>query len=303
MINLVIAFLLFFFQIQLSLAENVLQTANCKLQTANCKLQTANCKLNEKSDTDIISNDSILKLMQNRYTVRTFRSQNLKKGDLDKILNVGILAPSKNKLFPYRIVVLTNSWKGKKLKRKLWSQYTLCYHCNEKGEKLEQRINSVLTAPINIIFFLDLKPEDHEKSENPDEIKDILIFRATRDAMISATAMMLQAEQLGYGTAFTGVNSSMHKFKKQLKIPLTNRYLVTLSIGYKKDPLKTIPKNYKAPLIDYDCLGKLKPARRYTVLKYSSKKDEKGNRLPLIVTRSIDVGPKNSEKTHLIKKY
>ena len=246
---------------------------------------------------------SIYDLMKSRYTVRTFKPQDLKKGHLDQILGAGLLAPSKNEIFPYRIIVLTNSRKGKRLKRKLWSKHTICYHCSEAGDKIvEQRINSILTAPVNIVFFLDIKPEKIDREKDLSKIKNRLIFRATRDAMISATAMMLQAEQLGYGTAFTGVNTSMNKFKKQLKVPL-GKNLVTLSIGYRKEPSKTIPKDYKAPKIDLDCQGQILPHNRYTVLKYSNKRNKEGLKLPSVITKSIDVGPKNTEKTHLIKKY
>ena len=246
---------------------------------------------------------SIHDLMTSRYTVRTFKSQDLKEEHLDQILGAGLLAPSKNKLFPYRIIVLTNSRKGKRLKQKLWSKYTICYHCSETGDKIEQRINSILTAPVNIVFFLDIKPEAFEKEEDLSKIRNRLIFRAARDAMISATAMMLQAEQLGYGTAFTGANYSMNELKKQIEVPLENTYLVTLSIGYREEPSKTIPKDYKYPKIVLDCQGPALRFNRHTVLKYSNKRNKEGSKIPLVVTKSIDVGPKNTEKTHLIKKY
>ena len=246
---------------------------------------------------------SIYDLMKNRYTVRTFKPQNLEKGHLDQILGAGLLSPSKNSLFPYKIVVLTDSRKGRRLKRQLWSKYTICHHCSETGDQIEQRINSILTAPVNIVFFLDLKPETQEKQESLSKIKNRLIFRATRDAMISVTAMMLQAEQLGYGTAFTGVNSDMDKFKKQLKIPTENTYLVTLSVGYKEAIDKTIPKNPKILQIDFDCQGKTKQPSRFTVLKYSNKKNKAGLKIPAVITKSVDWGPENTEKTELIKKY
>lgn len=265
----------------------------------------SNSNLNETPSNEVEDNHtkSIHDLMKSRYTVRTFKPQDLKKGHLDQILGAGLLAPSKNKIFPYRIIVLTNSRKGKRLKRELWSKHTICYHCSEAGDKIEQRINSILTAPVNLVFFLDPKPEAIEKEEDLSKIRNRLIFRAARDAMISAAAMMLQAEQLGYGTAFTGVHYSMNKFKKQLKVPLDNKYLVTLSIGYRKEPSKTIPKDYKAPKIDFDCQGQIEPNNRHTVLKYSNKRNKEGSKLPLVTTRSVDVGPKNTEKTHLIKKY
>jgi len=246
-------------------------------------------------------NPSIYDLMKNRYTVRTFKSQNLEKGHLDQILGAGLLAPSKNKLYPYRVIVLTNTRKGRRLKKQLWSKYAICHHCSETGEPIEQRINSILTAPVNILFFLDLKPEGYEKNRPLSEIKDRLILRATRDAMIVVTAMMLQAEQLGYGTAFTGVHQDMHKFKKLLETPEESRFLVTLSLGYKEVPAKTIPKNYKSPTIDFDCQENPQKNSRHTVLKYTRSK--KGVKIPAVITRSIDVGPKNKEKKHLIKKY
>ncbi|MBC6415077.1 MAG: nitroreductase family protein [Bdellovibrionales bacterium] len=244
-------------------------------------------------------NKSVVELMESRYTVRTFKTKDVKKEDLDQILRAGLLSPSKNRLFPYKIVVLTNSRRGKKLKKKLWSKYAICYHCSETGEKMEQRINSIITAPVNIMFFLDLKPDVFDKNR----IYTSLIKRSTRDAMIPATVMMLQAEQLGYGTAFTGVyNDKMEEFKKELQINAENKYLVTLSIGHREELTKT-NKKHKDLLIDFDCIGKPETNSRYIALKYSNKRDQYGNLIPSIISNAIDVGPKNTEKTELIKKY
>ena len=162
-------------------------------------------------------------IMHQRFTARTFKKDKVKPEHMTKILEAGLLVPSKDKLFPYEIIVLTDSEKGKEFHKTLWGEYMTYEQCDGEGNKIRQYINSVRTAPVNILFVLNPKYEHGVGSPSrPKESEQVNFLkttkRAARDAMISSTAMMIQAEQLGYDTAFSA--SIYHTYKNpKIELP------------------------------------------------------------------------------------
>ena len=98
---------------------------------------------------------SVHQLMKSRYTVRTFDSEKpVKLEHIEQFISIGRLSPSKNNLWPYRIVVLTDSPEGQLLKDKIWKKYSGCTNCLiEDGRPVYQRIHSIKTAPLNMQNF------------------------------------------------------------------------------------------------------------------------------------------------------
>lgn len=123
-----------------------------------------------------------------------------------------------------------------------------------------------------------------------------MLQRSIRDLMIPATVMMLKAEQLGYGTAFTGVFSADSDWKRKLSLPPKALPVVVLSIGRPMDIRQTQRAVGESSYLDFDCKGELQKANRYTVIE----RDESGT--PVVVTRSVDIGPKvrNSNLNYLL---
>lgn len=200
--------------------------------------------------------------MANRYTVRSYDTdKKVSEEDLKLILEAGLLSPSKNFLYPYRAFVLKQSSEnGKAVIDYLYKKATYYDdHCLADGDiKMNHYLTALKTAPVSILFFLDGARE----KENPPNVPWYeLERRAARDTMIVVTAMMLQAEQLGYGTTFTAAlrgDSQLvgnSELKKKLGLEAKQNPLVILSFGTPLPPEKTRPPNYKPTLVKFGCIG------------------------------------------------
>jgi nitroreductase len=247
---------------------------------------------------------SIYELMQDRYTVRSFDpSKKLSQEHIKQIVEAGMLSPSKNKLWPYRVVVLTDSQEGKALRKELWAKHTTCFHCLGSGQKLEQRLNSIITAPLNILFFLDYKRERYEKrgrsqkeSDFPLANEKTLLVRSSRDAMIASTVMMLQAQQLGYGTAFSGVFWPTGDFKKRINIAPESRPFVVLSVGHPLDREKS-KEGLERIKVQFDCLGESVYTSSFSVIERD--KDDR----PTVFSKILNKGPNNSVNKKIVEYF
>jgi nitroreductase len=151
-------------------------------------------------------------IIKNRHTTRLM-TDSIEDSHVEKILASAKMAPSKNKIHGYKIFALTNSERGKRIKKQLCNQITKYKEQDGSTTYLLQTL-----APLVLIYMLDPSPE-HQMlgitertgkeiySEEEAKITDqrdryIMIKNSLRDAMISATYAQLTAEGLGLGTAF-----------------------------------------------------------------------------------------------------
>jgi nitroreductase len=140
-------------------------------------------------------------------------TEDINDEDVQTILDSARRAPSKNKIYGYKVFALTNSPAGKRLKSELCDNITTCEDENNKDIYLLQT-----KAPLVLLYVTNPAPEhqmvdlvenkgtevyDKVYSEVKSQIsKNVMVKGAVRDAMISATYAQLTAEDLGYGTAF-----------------------------------------------------------------------------------------------------
>jgi len=151
-------------------------------------------------------------LIKARHTTRLM-TEDIKEEDVLTILDSARRAPSKNKIYGYKVFALTNSPSGKRLKSELCDNITTCEDENSRDIYLLQT-----KAPLVLLYVTNPAPEhqmvdlvedkgtevyDKVYSEVKSQIsKNVMVKGAVRDAMISATYAQLTAEDLGYGTAF-----------------------------------------------------------------------------------------------------
>lgn len=151
-------------------------------------------------------------IIKSRHTTRLMADE-INNDDVDTILTSARLAPSKNRIYGYKIFALTNSEQGSGLKKRL------CEHVTKYEEQGKGTIYLLQTlAPLVLIYMLDPAPEhqmvginEHVGTEVYEQTKDqvkndkdryVMVKNSLRDAMISATYAQLTAEGLGLGTAF-----------------------------------------------------------------------------------------------------
>jgi nitroreductase len=151
-------------------------------------------------------------LIKARHTTRLM-TDSIKEEDIQTILDSARRAPSKNKIYGYKIFSLTDSATGKRLKSELCDNITTCEDDNGKEIYLLQT-----KAPLVLLYVTNPAPEhqmvdviensgtevyDRVYSEVKSQVsKNVMVKGAVRDAMISAAYAQLTAEDLGYGTAY-----------------------------------------------------------------------------------------------------
>jgi nitroreductase len=216
---------------------------------------------------------SVNKIIKNRHTTRLMDG-NLSDGDIEIILDSAKRAPSKNRIYGYKIFALTDSLQSYDLKQELCDKITL-YKENDNVIYLMQT-----KAPLVLVYMATPSPEHQMvdvKEKNGKEIYDkqysevsstvdkyAMIKSSVRDAMISATYAQLTAEDMGYGTAFVacGLEDIMYneKFIKLFEDHLpsfdTNAIepVIILCIGPKHQKIKDLFNNNsttrKEPYLD-----------------------------------------------------
>jgi len=155
----------------------------------------------------------MLNIFLNRNTQRAFTADPISPKDIDSILAAGCSAPSKQRAYPWRVIALTQSDHAVQLKNQLF----LDSFINEFTHKhlLTAKAPLVLAwigVPILDNTDLGLKsnnPSIREEHMNTDissldvSTRYTIRSRAEKDIMIAASFSMMQAEALGYKTAFT----------------------------------------------------------------------------------------------------
>jgi len=151
-------------------------------------------------------------IIKNRHTTRLM-TNSIDNDHVEKILTSARLAPSKNKIYGYKVFALTESDLGKQLKSELCDHITRC-----EGDKGQQVYLLQTKAPLVLLYVSNPAPEHQMvdvKENNGTEVYDkvysevksnadryVMVKASVRDSMISATYAQLTAEDLGYGTAF-----------------------------------------------------------------------------------------------------
>jgi len=155
---------------------------------------------------------TVNKLIKARHTTRLM-TNSISEDDIAIILDSARRAPSKNKIYGYKVFALTESDFGKQLKSELCDNITSC-----EGDKGQQVYLLQTKAPLVLLYVTNPAPEHQMvniKENNGTEVYDrvysevkseadryVMVKAAVRDCMISATYAQLTAEDLGYGTAF-----------------------------------------------------------------------------------------------------
>lgn len=192
----------------------------------------------------------MLHIFLNRNTQRAFTADPISPQDIDSILAAGCSAPSKQRAYPWRVIALTQSDYAVQLKNQLF----LDSFINESIHKhlLTAKAPLVLAwigVPILDNTDLGLKsnnPSIREEHMNTDtssldvSTRYTIRSRAEKDIMIAASFSMMQAEALGYKTAFTAcfIESTA---KEILNIADHEWPVIFLSIGVPDNSLARQP--------------------------------------------------------------
>ena len=187
----------------------------------------------------------MLDIFLKRRTQRAFTNDVVMQEHIDSILSAGCSAPSKQRAYPWRVIALTQSDSAIELKNNLF----LDSFINTPIHKhLLTAQAPLLLAWIGISildnFDLGIKSNDINMRDqgisarsNDPQIQYNVRARAEKDTMIAASFAMIQAESLGYCTAFTScfITESAHKI---LNLADNEWPIVFLSIGMPDNTLE-----------------------------------------------------------------
>jgi nitroreductase len=186
----------------------------------------------------------MLDIFLNRRTQRAFTNDAIPQEHIDSILTAGCSAPSKQRAYPWRVIALTQSHKALELKNKLF----LDSFINMPIRKHLLTAQSPLLlawigVPILDNFDLGLVSNGttvreqginvSSRSADP-KTQYTVRTRSEKDTMIAASFSMIQAESLGYRTAFTSCffEDQAHKI---LGLAENEWPVVFLSVGQPDD--------------------------------------------------------------------
>jgi len=160
--------------------------------------------------------------LKHRFTAKWWNNTPVEQEKIDAVLEAAYLAPSKQGVYRYNIIVVTDSDEGKKFKQWLYEENTWCFEGSlTKDGADDKRFNGQVLAPVLLLYF--------SKKEKPNEIED-LNLRNHIDTVVSATTAMCAAEELGLSTGF---NATFHKKEVAEKLGITDSVCtMMLGIGY-----------------------------------------------------------------------
>lgn len=150
------------------------------------------------------------KVISERFSVRKFKDEAIKKEDIEQILKAGHLAPTGCNIQPQRILVINSPSSLSKLK-----ECTKCHFdapcaflvCFNRDESWKRPYDSALSAPI--------------------------------DATIVATHMVLKAQDIGVGSCFV-MHFNPFKMREAFNIPENIEPQLLIVMGYPADDAEPI---------------------------------------------------------------
>ncbi len=155
-------------------------------------------------------------LIAERYSVRNFRPEHLPRETVDKILEMGHLAPTGCNYQSQRILVLNTDESIAKLRgctRCHFSAPTAMLVCHNREESWVRRYDGALSSPV--------------------------------DAVIVTTYMMLAAQDLGIGTCWV-MHFDPVAIRERFHIPDHIEPVALLVMGYPAEEAKPLPLHFQS---------------------------------------------------------
>ena len=147
----------------------------------------------------------MLKEIQNRRSIRNYKTDDISQEDLFEILNAGIKAPSAKNNQPWRFVIVNSE-----IKNKISTKMVDMYGSNQTAEVIK-------TVPYLILIY----------NKDNDYFNHLSIGAAIEN-------MILEAENKGLGTLWIGYIKKIEDYVKEL-VNVDYELVSALAIGVKNE--------------------------------------------------------------------
>ncbi|MFO8018631.1 MAG: nitroreductase family protein [Promethearchaeia archaeon] len=184
----------------------------------------------------------LIKLMEERWTARKFKSKDVADKNLDKILEAGRWAPSGGNKQPWELIVI----KDKRLKKKIAEIYA-------EGQGLIKPSKRYTIPPILIAVCIDTRIID----SYPDKMPAEFIVYASIGTMVQNMALLATSMglSLSWGTQPTVIRENL---KKLLEIPEYISIPDILQLGYPAQERHFSDRRKRDDFIHIDTMDKSK---------------------------------------------
>lgn len=160
------------------------------------------------------------KIIEERYSVRSFKQEHLPQDIIEKILKAGHLAPTGCNYQPQRILVLNT---------------------NESINRLRKCTKCHFEAPTAMLIC-------HNKEESWKRVYDGALSSPV-DAVIVTTYMMLEAQNLNVGACWV-MHFDPEAMRSNFNIPSNFEPTALLVMGYLSEQAKPLDMHYKSKPIE-----------------------------------------------------
>lgn len=190
--------------------------------------------------------DSLKNLFQNRRTVRYASPDAIPDSDVTKLIDIARLSPSADKLYAYKIYVLTNSSEGFSKKREL-VEFARCGSDQPGDPWTSREINLSLLSGVVFYFTVTGKPVADLPSTVKSHTTSKLRTYSIVDATINATMIMMAAESMGYKTAFSSFISDTPESRQILTGGTTEEIVLAMAVSQPRPvpPVTILPIKFK----------------------------------------------------------
>jgi len=167
----------------------------------------------------------LLEIIKTRRSVRSFdSSKEVKKKDIDKILEAAIWSPSAGNAQPWKFIVVTNS----EIREGL-------YQASHRQEYVKE-------APFSIVVCIDKMRLEARYAQRGAELYSI------QDTAAAVQNILLMAHSLGLGTCWIGAFDETQA-SKTLKLDESLRPVAIIPIGYATE--KPVPPHRDKEVIEW----------------------------------------------------
>lgn len=173
--------------------------------------------------------------IQNRRSIRKYKSKDVSDDDIKKILEAARVAPSGNNAQPWNFIVV----KDPKTKEKL--------------SEISHRQKWMMQAPVFIVAVADVrtKIKDQPDLSIDEDSPQVEVKKIIRDTTIATEHIVLQAQELGLGTCWIAwfIQKDVRPI---LNIPPDKYVLAIITIGYADEDPKSRKRKSLEEILRYE---------------------------------------------------
>jgi len=177
----------------------------------------------------------VIEAIRDRRSIRKYKADKIKDGDILQIIEAARLAPSGSNTQPWKFIIIKDEATKKKI------------------VEVDHKQEWMLTAPVFIVCVSDIRTriEDVELESFLEDSPQPELKLVIRDAAIAISYMLLEAQHLKLGTCWTGWYEQ-EKMRKVLELPEYLYVSGVITLGYADEKPEMRPRKSLDEIVRYE---------------------------------------------------